>query len=135
MVQFVQCERASRADSVLVTDTFFVPKNTDYIYRDNRTGRLPYLLHCSKYNTTSTVISDIERRNGSFFSFAETKVLNFSPSVSVRLFHLATASHCCGFAAVGPVATKSVAARRLAAAAPQHGAQQQIWGAARCQLT
>ena len=85
MVQFVQCERALRAASVLVTDTFFVPKNTDYIYRDNRTGRLPYLLHCSKYNTTSTVISDIERRNGSFFSFAETKVLNFSPSMSVRL--------------------------------------------------
>ena len=69
MVQFVQCERALRTASVLVTDTFFVPKNTDYIYRDNRTGRLPYLLHCSKYNTTSTVISDIERRNGSFFFF------------------------------------------------------------------
>jgi len=54
---------------------------------------------------------------------------------SVRLFHLAAACHCRGFAAVGPVARRSIAARRLAAAAPQHGAQQQIWGAARCQLT
>jgi len=55
--------------------------------------------------------------------------------MSVRLSVYFISCHCRWFAAVGPVARRSIAARRLAAAAPQHGAQQQIWGAARCQLT
>ena len=52
-----------------------------------------------------------------------------------------TARRCCGFAAVGPAARRyrSFAARpvgrRSAAAAPQHGAQQQMRAVPRCQLT
>jgi len=42
-----------------------------------------------------------------------------------------------GFAAVGPASRRyrSIAARRSAAAAPQHGALQQMRAAPRCQLT
>jgi len=51
------------------------------------------------------------------------------------------AAACCGFAAVGPAARiyRSIAVRpagrRLEAAAPQHGVQQQMRAVPRCQLT
>jgi len=57
----------------------------------------------------------------------------------VRLSVPSAAEHCCcGFAAVGPLASRyrSTAARPASASATlQHGAQQQMWSVPRCQLT
>ena len=62
------------------------------------------------------------------------------PSVP-RSLHPAAARRCCGFATVGPAArryrsiTARPADRWTAAAATQHGAQQQMRAVPRCQLT